>query len=188
MVKSKDDTLRKYREEDDAKKFIIAQLSDRFKFWLEVNAVGMDGDKLRIDAVSLCTETGWYFGWEFKKSHLYKSEFAYVMRQAINYRLARIQDSRISDIQGSRLRAIAVFPDWLGEHDEDDTNYGKEAEGMRLLAAQFRVGTMREREDGRLSFIMGQNGIWHSTTGWTKTAPGIMDGERSIGSQRRKDK
>ncbi|QDX25998.1 hypothetical protein FPZ54_08165 [Sphingomonas suaedae] len=76
--------------------------------------------------------TGWTFGWEFKKSNLYKSEFADAMRQAIHYRLSCITDARLPAHNDMHLPAVALFPDWLGEHDDDTTNYGKEAEGMRL--------------------------------------------------------
>jgi hypothetical protein len=84
------------------------------------------------------------------------------------------------------LPGIALFPDWLGEHDGDLVNYGLQAEGMRLLAAQFRVGTMRETPAG-FSFFMGQSAIWHSSSGWTKTAEGVLFGKRPLGAVRKKD-
>lgn len=187
MVKSKDDSRRKYINEPLARAAILDGLNDRFEFVEEVEAVGAGGDAFRIDAVCRCVETGWSFGWEFKRSHLFKKEFAAALRQAIHYRHAQIVDKRLADIGGSQLAAIALFPDWLGEHDDDTTNHGQEAEGMRLLAAQFRVGTMRENSNGSFTFIMGQSGIWHSASGWTNNAKGVLFGKCSLGAVRRKD-
>lgn len=187
MPKSKDDAKRRYASEPLARAAILDGLSDQFDFVTEVEAIDRDRNIFRIDAVCRCVETGWTFGWEFKKSHLFKSEFADALRQAIHYRHSRITDQRFPDVQGAQLAAIALFPDWLGEHDDDVSNYGREAEGMRLLAAQFRVGTMRETGPGRFSFIMGQSGIWHSTTGWTKNAEGVLFGKRGLGSMRKRD-
>lgn len=118
-----------------------------------------------LDAVSRCRETGWYLGWEFKRSHLFKSEFADAFRQSIHYRFSRIVDQRLPELVGAQAPAIVLFPDWLGEHDDDSTDYSREAEGMRLVGAQLRVGTMREGRGGRLSIFMGQGAIWHSNKG-----------------------
>jgi hypothetical protein len=156
MPKSKDDTRRRYIDEPCALSAIKERLSGRFSFIEEVEAVDPDGNPFRIEAVSRCAERGWTFGWEFKKSHLFKSEFADAFRQAIRYRLSKIVDRRLPDLEGKRLRAITLFPDWLGEHDEDGISYDREAEGMRLLAAQFRVGTMRERAEGQFSLTWGR--------------------------------
>jgi hypothetical protein len=188
MPKSKDDSRRRYEDQEDARRRIVACFSDRFEFWHEVWAIGPDGDKFRIDAVSKCKETGWTFGWELKRSHLYMREFAPALRQAIHYRFAKLTDPRLPQIQGRQLPAIAVFPDWLGEHDEDDVFYDREADGMRLLAAQLRVGTMRESDNARFSFKMGQSAIWHSWQGWTGNAEGVLFGSRGLGSMRRKDR
>lgn len=187
MPKSKDDTRRRYFDEPLARAAILSRLADRFSFVQEVEAVDPDGNGFRIDAVSRCSDTGWSFGWEFKRSHLYMKEFAPALRQAIRYRLARIDDRRLPDFQGLRLPAIVLFPDWLGEHDEDSINYDREAEGMRLLAAQFRVSAMREIAPDRFSFIMGQSAIWHSATGWTKNAEGVLFGKRGLGAMRKRD-
>src|SRR6476660_994354 len=122
MVKSKDDARRRYFGQSEARANIVAVLGDRFSFDFEVKALDPDGNGFFVDAVSRCKQTGWAFGWEFKRSHLYMKEFADALRQAIRYRLARIVDRRFSDLENSRLRAVAVFPDWLGEHDEDLIN------------------------------------------------------------------
>lgn len=187
MPKSKDDSRRRYIDEPLARAAILTRLADRFSFVEEVEAVDADGNRFRIDAVSRCAATGWAFGWEFKRSHLYKQEFAAALRQGIHYRFARIVDRRLPDCEGSHLPAIALFPDWLGEHDDDTSNYGREAEGMRLLAAQFRVGTMREIDDDRVSFFMGQSAIWHSAKGWTMNAEGVLFGKRGLGAMRKRD-
>lgn len=187
MPKSKDDTRRRYIDEPLARSTILTRLAHRFSFIEEVEAIDPDGNGFKIDAVCRCIDSGWTFGWEFKRSHLYMKEFAPALRQAIRYRLSKIIDRRFPEWEGKRLPAIAVFPDWLGEHDEDAINYGREAEGMRLLAAQFRVGTMREIADDQFRFVMGQNAIWYSTTGWTKNAEGILFGKRGLGAMRKHD-
>lgn len=187
MPRSKDDSRRRYITESRARAAIINDLSGRFEFIEEVESIDSDGNAMRIDAVSKCLETGWVFGWEFKRSHLFKSEFANAIRQAIHYRLSHITDIRFPSIYGRRLPAIAIFPDWLGEHDDDTTTYVHEAEGMRLVGAQFRVGTMRATGGDKFSFIMGQNGIWHSTSGWTKNAERVLFGKRGLGSVRKRD-
>ena len=95
-----------------------ALLQSTFDFYDEVEAISAEGDSFRIDAVCRCATSGYVFGWEFKRSHLFKKEFAAAMRQAIHYRLARITDERLPELAGAQLLAVAVFPDWLGEHDE----------------------------------------------------------------------
>jgi len=187
MPKSKDDSRRKYIDEPLARTAIKEQLATRFNFIEEVEAVDPDGNTFWIDAVSCCGERGWTLGWEFKRSPLFKSEFADALRQAIRYRLSKIVDQRLPEFKDRRLPAIAMFPDWLGEHDEDGISYAREAEGMRLLAAQFRVGAMREKANDQLRFIMGQNAIWDSTTGWTKNAEGVLFGKRGLGAMRKRD-
>jgi len=187
MPKSKDDSRRRYLTEPLARAEVLRRLSSHFEFVEEVEATNADGHALRIDAVATCRTTGWTFGWEFKRSHLFKSEFADAIRQAIHYRLSRITDARLPAHKGLQLPAVALFPDWLGEHDDDTTNYGKEAEGMRLVGAQFRVGTIRQTGDDKFTFIMGQPAIWHSASGWTKTAEGVLFGKRGLGSTRKKD-
>jgi hypothetical protein len=188
MAKSKDDSRRRYVTEPLARAEVLQRLAPHFEFIEEVEAINADGHALRIDAVATCRTTGWTFGWEFKKSHLFKSEFADAMRQAIHYRLSRITDARLPAHKDMQLPAVALFPDWLGEHDDDVTNYGKEAEGMRLIGDQFRVGTMRQTGDDKFAFIMGQSGaIWNSTSGWSKTAEIKLFGKRGLGSTRKKD-
>lgn len=187
MPKSKDDSRRRYLTEPLAREEVLQRLAPYFKFIEEVEIVDADGNVMRIDAVAICRTTGWTFGCEFKRSHLYKSEFASAMRQAIRYRLSRITDARLPDYNGLQLPAVALFPDWLGEHDDDTTNYGKEAEGMRLVGAQFRVGTMRQTNADKFAFLMGQPAIWHSASGWTKTAESVLFGKRRLGSTSKKD-
>ncbi|HRY23217.1 MAG: hypothetical protein H6852_06995 [Geminicoccaceae bacterium] len=188
MPKAKDESRRRYPSEPLARAEVLQRLAPHFEFFEEVKAESANGDVMRIDAVSQCRLTGWTFGWEFKRSHLFKSEFADAMRQGIHYRLSRIADARLPTHKGLQLPAIVLFPDWLGEHDDDVTNYGREAEGMRLVGAQFRVGTMRQSGDERFAFIMGQSAIWHSASGWTKNAEGLLLGKRSLGSTRKNDR
>jgi hypothetical protein len=188
LPRSKDESRRNFRDEPDARAFLIERLSPAFEFWEKVRAVGIDGDSFELDAVSKCRTTGHVIGWEFKRSPLFKSEFADALRQAIHYRFARIADSRLPGLEGAHLAAIAVFPDWEGKHDDDVSDYSREAAGMRILAGQFRVGTMRLASSGRLSFIMSENAIWHSDDGWNKNAEGVLYGKRSLGSARKKDR
>lgn len=187
MPKSKDERRRLYGTEPLAREALLTGLAGSFDFHEEVAALGPNGDLFWIDAVAICREKGWAIGIEVKRSHLFKSEFADGLRQAIHYRHARITDARLSSLIGSPLPAMLLFPDWLGEHDDDSTNYDREAEGMRLLAAQFRAGTMRQVSVDRFSMFMGQSGIWHSGRGWTKNAEGVLFGKRGLGSARKKD-
>jgi len=188
MPRSKDESRRRFRDEPEARAFLIDQLSPDFQFWEEVRAIGVDGDSFNLDAVSKCRASGHVIGWEFKKSPLFKSEFADALRQAIHYRFARIADNRLPELQGAQLAAIAVFPDWDGTHDDDISDYSREAAGMRVLAGQFRVGAVRLASDSRLSFIMSENAIWHSDAGWNKNAEGVLYGKRGLGSARKKDR
>lgn len=187
MPKSKDDNRRRYIVEPLARSAIIDGLANHFDFIEEVEAINADGNVLRIDAVAICRKTDWIFGLEFKRSHLFKSEFADAMRQGINYRLSRVTDARLPKMKGMQLPAIALFPDWLGEHDDGVSEYAKEAEGMRLVGAQFRVGTLRQSGDDQFAFIMGQSAIWHSSSGWNKNAEGVLFGKRGLGATRKKD-
>ena len=66
--------------------------------------------------------------------------------------------------------------------------YRREADGMRLLASHFRVGTMRWSGQDRLSFIMGESAIWHSDRGWSPNAEGVLHGKRRLGATKRKDR
>ena len=187
MPKSKDDSRRRYIAEPLARAAIIDGLASHFDFIEEIEAINADNNIMRIDAVATCRTSGRTFGWEFKRSHLFKSEFADAMRRGIHYRLSRITDTCLPTLKNLQLPAIALFPDWLGEHDDDTTNYGKETEGMRLVGAQIRVGTMRQSSDDKFAFIMGQSAIWHSSSGWTKNAEGVLFGKRGLGSTRKKD-
>ena len=188
MAKSKDEGRREFLTEPLSRQFILDRLSSQFKFWREVKAINAIGDKLSIDAVSRCCQTGYFIGWEFKRSPLYKKEFASALRQAIHYRLARITDTRLPELADCQLPGIAVFPDWDGRHDEDDVEYGREADGMRLLAGQFRVGVMRRVNPSRVSFIMHEGALWHSDTGWTGNAEGVLFGKRPIGAVSKLDR
>lgn len=187
MPKAKDESRRRYRTEPLARDALLSGLANFFDFHEEVSATGPNGDNFWFDAIGVCQDNGWTIGFDVKKSHLFKSEFADSLRQTIHYRHARITDPRLPNLMGSSLPAMLLFPDWLGEHDDDSTNYAGEAEGMRLLAAQFRVGTLRKIESDRFSMFMGQNAVWHSNRGWSKTADGILFGKRGLGSVRKKD-
>lgn len=188
MPRSKDETRRRFREEPEARAFLLERLSGDFDFWEKVRAIGAAGDIFELDAVSKCEWTGNVIGWEFKRSHLFKSEFADALRQAIHYRFARISDKRLPELEGKQLAAIAVFPDWAGTHDDGVTEYSREAEGMRVLAGQLRVGAVRLSDQGKLSFIVGESAIWHSDTGWNKNAEGVLYGKRGLGAVRKKDR
>lgn len=188
MPKAKDEGRRKFAVEDEAKAAMQSALSDHFEFWNDVKAKGPEGDDYVFDAVSRCRATGWVLGWEYKRSHLFKSEFADALRQGIHYRSARIIDEKLPALAGTRPPAIVLFPDWLGEHDDGSTSYACEAEGMRVLAAQLRVGTMRESKSGRMSIFMGQTAIWHSNTGWSKDADNILHGKKALASARKHDR
>lgn len=187
MPRSKDESRRRYADEDATRLAFQAGSASYFELTREVVASGPEGDNLRIDAVARCLQTGWHIGLEFKRSHLFKQEFSKALKQAVDYRLSRISDPRLPQLAGQQLPAVALFPDWLGEHDDDVSDYSSEAAGMRLLAAKFRVGTIRETTDGCLTFLMGEQAIWRSEGGWNGNAAGVLFGKRGQGAGRRKD-
>jgi hypothetical protein len=177
------DKLRRFTELE-ARNYVISRLGDDFHFMEEVAAKDILSDKkYRLDAVSMCEATNHLLGWEFKKSHLLKSEFVGALKQAADYRSAKIDDPRFPGINGQQIEACIVFPDWDGLHGSGRLDYPKEAKGMRLLAFHFRVGTLslNDETDG-LHMIMGEQPIWHSYKGWTDTAKGILRGKRRKGS------
>lgn len=188
MPRSKDETFRRFQVEPDAHNYLRDRLNGNFEFLEAVRAKSVEGDLFEIDLVARCRTTGWTIGIEVKRSHLFKSEFADALRQAIHYRFARIIDARLLDLAGWQLSAVAVFPDWDGTHDDGKTEYSREAEGMRVLASQFKVGALRLWKDDRLSLIMGENAIWHSHTSWNGNAKGVLFGKRSLGAVRKHDR
>ena len=180
-------SLRTIETESSAQKIASVRGPPYSKYFREVAAVSDENDFFKIDAVSWCEENKYLIGWEYKRSHLFKSEYAAALRQAIHYRMSRLNDDRLPEFKGRQVHAVFVFPDWLGEHDDKHPNYGKEADGMRLLASHFRVGTMRILNDNRAKIIMGETAIWNSDTGWSSNASGILLGKRSLAAKRRKD-
>ena len=188
MPRSKDENFRRFQVEPDAHSYLIDRLCGEFELLEGVRARSAEGDSFEIDLVARCRTTGWTIGIEVKRSHLFKSEFADALRQAIHYRFARIVDGRLPDLTGWQLSAVAVFPDWDGTHDDGKTEYGREAEGMRVLANQFKVGALRLWKADRLSLMMGESAIWHSDTGWNCNAKGVLLGKRSLGAVRKHDR
>jgi hypothetical protein len=188
MPRSKDETFRRFKVEPDAHSYLSERLAGEFELWKNGRAKSANGDSFAIDLIAKCRTSGWTIGFEIKRSHLFKSEFADALRQAIHYRFARIVDPRLPDLIGSQLSAVAVFPDWEGTHDDGVTDYGREADGMRVLANQFRVGAMRLGKSNRLSLIMGETAIWHSDTSWNGNAEGVLFGRRPLGAVRKHDR
>lgn len=175
--------------EPSARKFVIDRLGNGFDFMEEVWATDKaTGDRYRLDAVSVCEATGHVLGWEFKRSHLFKKEFADALRQASNYRMAHIDDQRFPGISGKLVEACIVFPDWDGLHASGRMDYAREADGMRLLASHWRVGVMRKLPlEEHTSIIVGEQAIWHSKSGWTKNADGVLLRKRRRGATRKFD-
>lgn len=58
MPRSKDETRRRFREEPEARAFLLERLSGDFDFWEKVRAIGAAGDIFELDAVSKCEWTG----------------------------------------------------------------------------------------------------------------------------------
>ncbi|HEY5721065.1 MAG TPA: hypothetical protein VIT45_01960 [Allosphingosinicella sp.] len=189
MPKSKDDTLRRFQNEGAARAHAIALLTEHFDLTEEVRASGPpDVSNYVFDAVTICPFSGYILAWEFKRSHLFKSEFANVLRQAIYYRMATIQDPRFPSEMRRRPDACIVFPSWDGLHDDGTLLYDLEASGMRLLASHFRVGVLVEvPKYAGISIAMGESAIWHSWAGWTQNAHGILLGKRPLASRRALD-
>lgn len=178
----KDHRLREFSEVD-ARSFAIERLRAKFNTFEEVWLRSPIGERFRIDAIALCPNKTFLVGIEFKSSHLAMSEFSDALRQCINYRDSSVEDDRFPLIDGQRLNCCIVFPDWNGLHDDGTIAYSKEASGMRVLAAHFRVGVLsRTQIKGAISFVLGNQGVWHSTTGWTGNAAGLLAGKRRRGS------
>lgn len=178
----KDHHLREFSEVA-ARSFAIDGLSANFSTFEEVWLRSPIGERFRIDAIAFCPNKSFMIGIEFKPSHLAMSEFSDALRQCINYRDSAVEDDRFPVINGKRLNCCIVFPDWEGLHDDGTTAYSKEAWGMRVLAAHFRVGVLsRTQIKGAISFVLGNQGVWHSTTGWTGNAAGLLAGKRRRGS------
>lgn len=189
MKKSKDETKRTFQEEGHARDAAFLFLKKEFEIFEEVNLLGRNGERFRVDAICLCRNTGYIFGIEFKKSHLFKSEFADTLRQAIYYSDSTINDERLGTHNLKPLNVVGVFPDWLGEHDDDITSYDREANGMRILACHFKVGALRlvKRYSGelRLDFVMGEQSLWNSEYGWSKNSEPIFFGRRKLASRKK---
>ena len=183
--KSKNDDLRRFGEQREAKVLAESALSSHFEMQSEVELRSPAGDKFRIDAVAICPTAGYIVGLEYKASFLFTREFADSLRQAINYRDCEIVDKRLPVYLGRRLDCCLVFPDWDGLHEDNTLLYVREAEGMRLLAQHFRVGVLRENTNLSFSMVIGPSnsgGVWHSASGWTKNALGVLRGKRRRGS------
>jgi hypothetical protein len=174
--------------EAEARDTTLKRLADQFKFELEVQAVDpITGQKYRMDAVAISICGKYTIGWEFKKSHRLKSDFANAMQQAIYYRRSTITDARYESHPVKRINACIVCPDWDGLHQSGRYDYPQEADGMRLLAHQFRVGVLRETKQDVLCILMGEQPIWHSQSGWTKTAENVLLGKRKTASKKMHD-
>ena len=186
MSTAKDNSLREFRLEQDARRFALDLLKDHFDFFEEVCVQNLLSQKtLRMDAVSVCEASGHIIGWEFKKSHLFKQEFGRAIKQAADYRDSIICDSKLQGLNGQRVEACLIFPDWDGLNDNGELLYQREADGMRLLASHFRVGTFtHSRPNKRHHIIVGEQAIWHSDSSWTANANGVLLGKRPHGSQK----
>ena len=187
--RSKNEALRRFQSQEEAAQFLIDSIGSHFNFRKEVWASGPPNERYRLDAVSVCPSSGYILGWEFKPSHLFKSEFADCLRQATYYRMSHFDDARFPDLTGKQPNACIVFPGWDGLHDDGSYCYAGEARGMQLLASHFRVGvvTFPEKQAG-LSIVIGESAVWHSWQGWTGNAAGVLTERRPLGSLRKRDR
>ena len=180
---SKNNALREF-DEDEARQLAFEIIGSAFEIFAEVWLKPSEGERFRVDAVARCPVKGYLIGLEFKRSFLTMSEFSNALRQAIDYRSASIDDNRLGLSNGQRLNCCLVFPDWDGLHEDGPEFYRKEALGMRMLAQHFRVGVLsRTQIKGSDSFVIGTSGVWHSRSGWTHVAKGILEGKRRHGSR-----
>ncbi len=182
-----------FRSHDEAVNRLEDLLAPHFETVHEVRMTGLeDHDRpYRIDLIGRCRdENGWVVGFEVKKAFRFMKEYAAALKQAADYRNATIDDpDNAPDLQGQRLAAIMVFPRWNGMHDNEIREYSKEAVGMEILAAKFRVGAcgiIGPRE--RVMFMLGLNRLWCSGMGWTSNAYNVLFGKRQIGGSRAKER
>jgi hypothetical protein len=109
--------------------------------------------------------------------------FSDALRQAIDYRDSVFDDRRVLPFNKSKMNCCVVFPDWDGLHEDGTERYRREAWGMKVLAQRFQVGVLsRTQSRGSCSFVLGNIGVWHSKTGWTPNAKGLLEGKRRRGS------
>jgi hypothetical protein len=185
MKKPDIDKFRQFSTEAVARGFAAERLKAHFDFYEEVGMLDrITGKRFRIDALTVCRDTDHVIGWEFKKSHLFKKEFGRALNQALDYRLAVISDTRLPQLSGQRIEACIVFPDWHGMHETGENEYDREAAGMRFQASYKRVGCLTQCAKGsqKLSITIGESAVWHSTTGWTGNAKGVLSGQRRFGA------
>jgi hypothetical protein len=183
--KPKNDHLRQFAFQEQAMEFVRTHLSQDFDLFEEVGLISSDRRAFKVDAIAICKELGYVIGLECKASSLFPREFADAFRQAIDYRDSVINDPRMPDHQGQLLDCCLVCPDWDGLHEDGTHVYSQQAEGMRLLAMHFRVGVLRINQNQSLSMVIGPSqsgGIWHSNSGWTGNALGVLRGKKRRGS------
>jgi len=186
----------RYASEDQATEALVSYLEKHFDVTLQVRMEGLEVGPdakvadYRIDLIARHRhEPRWIVGFEVKKGFHFMREYAAAIKQAADYRAALIRDpERAPDLDGKRLAAIMVFPEWTGMHDNGKLEYEREADGMSMLAGNFRVGTcgLRKGRHG-LTFRMGQGRLWSEGEGWIYNAEGILFGKRRKGGVRAND-
>lgn len=153
--------------------------------------VGIEGrdEPYRIDLVARCRdEHGWVVGFEIKRGFFFMKEYAAAIKQTADYRSSTISDPiKAPRLEGRRLPAIFVFPNWNGLHDNGEYEYAKEAVGMQVLAGKFRVGVCGLSKTHGLTLMIGLNRLWSQGGGWIWNAEKILFGKRQLGSQRQKE-
>lgn len=178
-----------FATEKDANTFLIERLNPHFETVKQVRMIDIEDreQSYRIDLIGRCRdETDCIVGFEVKRGFTFMKEYAAALKQAADYRSAMISDSeKVPRYEGYRLAAIFVFPNWNGLHTNRNREYEREAIGMEVLAAKFRVGVCGVSSGHHgLTFTMGWNRLWSAGAGWVKDAENVLFGKRQVGSVR----
>jgi hypothetical protein len=160
-----------------------AALSRSFDLFEEVrlNSSQLTEKSLKVDLLAVPKAGGWVIGLEVKRGFYRMSEYAAAIKQAADYRLGTIDDSRLPLLKDRRISAGFVFPRWHGGHDEQH-QYRAEAYGMERLSHHFRVG-FADYDGGGVTMVMDDKRLW-TPDGWSGNAPGVLGGKERIGSLR----
>ncbi len=115
-------------------------------------------------------------GIECKFAFEHFNQWSAGLKQAVDYRHARIDDSRATRTQGMRLEYVFLWPDVrdLGDLDQHRWERPLWAAGVERFVGQFNVGTVRRLRDEQGSefvrFYCSADPLWDTLYGTWRTA------------------
>lgn len=145
----------------------------------------LTGKPLKVDLLAIPrAQFGYIVGLEVKRGFYRMSEYSHALKQAADYRLGEIDDSRLPMLAHRRISASFVFPRWRGGHDTEG-EYSGQALGMEILAHHFRVGAA-DYNAGEIALLMNNQRLW-SRGEWSGNSAGVLGGKERIGSLKMMD-